>query len=134
VHTITMWLIGMMQGMIVFLKWCFYFASLSRYLWQSGSGDVHYDGMECSINRLIPLRRFMSMRSAQWAVFCTWWERERLSLIYGADFGFGYTETAVAIWICFRDQDLQSRNWWGRISVWHHCGASVGRRQHGCHT
>lgn len=24
--------------------------------------------------------------------------------------GVGYTETAVAIWICFRDQDLQSRN------------------------
>jgi hypothetical protein len=44
-------------------KMMFLFASLSRYLWQSGSGDVHYDGMECSINRLIPLRRFMSMSS-----------------------------------------------------------------------
>jgi hypothetical protein len=48
--------------MIVFLNDVF-IASLSRYLWQSGSGDVHYDGMECSINRLIPLRRFMSMSS-----------------------------------------------------------------------
>jgi deoxyribodipyrimidine photolyase-like uncharacterized protein len=46
-------------------KMMFLFASLSRYLWHSGSGDVHYDGMECSINRLIPLRTFMSMRSAQ---------------------------------------------------------------------
>lgn len=121
--------------------WCllpndifFVSASMSRYLWQLAGGDVLYDGADCSIDRMITSPRFMSITSTQWAGFCAWWQRECLCLLFSADLVLGYNETAVALPIYTTAQDLWSKKWWGRITLWHHCGAQVGRQQHGCNT